>query len=172
VVSTGVLRNIGVAQSNANVLGAVASGGRTFLSSNGGASWTETPPLPNNGLSLSFIWFDRADPNTVYVASVAPSATAAHLWKSTNFGTSWTVIDGGGFPTGVPVDVVKTDPADPSIVYAGTHLGVYQSADGGATWVRFGANMPLVEVTDLYISADSTLMRASTFGRGFWEMVP
>ena len=76
------------------------------------------------------------------------------------------------FPAGVPVNVVKTDPANPSIVYAGTHLGVYRSTDGGATWVRFGAGMPLVEVTDLYISPDSTLMRAATFGRGFWELVP
>jgi hypothetical protein len=32
--------------------------------------------------------------------------------------------------------------------------------------------MPLVEVTDLYLSSDSTLMRAATFGRGFWELLP
>ncbi len=174
VTISGALRNIGVAQSNANVLGAVASAGRTFLSTNGGTSWTEFPAsaLPNNGLSLSWIWFDRGDPNIIYVASVAPDAAAGHLWKSTNFGTNWSRIDGGGLPTGVPVNVVKTDPANPNIVYAGTHLGVYRSDDAGATWVRFGAGMPLVEVTDVYISADNSLMRASTFGRGFWEMVP
>jgi len=172
VVSSGVVRNIGVAQSDVNRLGVVASGGRTFLSTSGGSSWTQAATVPNNGLSLSYIWFDRVDPSIVYVASVAPDATKTHLWKSVDFGVSWSAIDGGGFPTGVPVDVVKTDPAAPNTLYAGTHLGVYRSDDGGATWVRYGAGMPLVEVTDVYISADSSLARASTYGRGFWELIP
>jgi photosystem II stability/assembly factor-like uncharacterized protein len=174
VVISGSLRNMGVAHSNQNVLGAVASAGRTFLSSNGGSNWTEFPQaaLPDNAQSLSYVWFDRADPNIVYVASVAPVATAGHLWKSTNFGTTWTRIDGGGFPTGVPVNVIKTDPAAPNTLYAGTHLGVYRSDDAGATWVRYGSGMPLVEVTDFYIAPDNSLVRASTFGRGFWELAP
>jgi len=29
-----------------------------------------------------------------------------------------------------------------------------------------------VNVTDFYISSDSTVMRAATFGRGFWELTP
>jgi hypothetical protein len=32
--------------------------------------------------------------------------------------------------------------------------------------------MPLVEVTDLYLSSDSSLVRSATFGRGFWELPP
>ena len=163
-----------MAHSNQNILGAVASGGRVVLSTNGGTSWTELAPaaLPNNGLSLSDIRFDRVDSNIIYVASVAPDAGAAHLWKSVNFGTSWARIDGGGFPTGVPVNVVKTDPVNPAIVYAATHLGVYRSTDGGTNWVRYGAGMPLVEVTDFYIAPDNSLLRASTFGRGFWQFMP
>jgi photosystem II stability/assembly factor-like uncharacterized protein len=108
----------------------------------------------------------------VYVASVAPVAAATHLWKSTNFGASWTAIDGGDFPTGVPVNSIRNDPSSPNILYAGTHLGVYRSTTGGSSWERFGSGMPLVEVTDVYVSADSTLVRASTFGRGFWELAP
>ncbi|HET8647342.1 MAG TPA: hypothetical protein VFO85_17730, partial [Vicinamibacteria bacterium] len=171
-VPTGTIRNINVAHSNPDVLGIVASGGAAYVSNNGGTSWTPVATLPNNGLSLSYIWFDRADPNIVYVSSVAPNASATHLWKSLNFGQSWTAIDGGGFPTGVPVDVIKTDPLAPATLYAGTHLGVYRSDDAGANWVRYGSGLPLVEVTDVYISADASLVRASTFGRGFWELVP
>lgn len=164
------IRNMGVAKTSNNVLGIAGTGGTVYLSSNGGASWTAAATPPNNGLSMSYIWFSTTDSNIIYVASVAPDGTKSHLWKSTNFGASWTAIDGAGFPQGVPVDTIQNDPLDPNVLYAGTHLGVYTSADGGATWTRFGSGMPLVETTDIYISPTGGLVRASTFGRGFWEL--
>jgi photosystem II stability/assembly factor-like uncharacterized protein len=166
------IRNLGVARTNPDVVGIAASGGRVFLTTNGGLSWTQATDPPNNGLSLSYLWFDTTNSDVIYLASVAPDATRNHLWKSVNFGATWAAIDGGAFPFGVPVDVIKNDPLAPAVLYAGTHLGVYRSPDGGTTWARYGAGMPLVEVTDLYLSPDVTLVRASTFGRGFWELVP
>jgi hypothetical protein len=177
-ITTGALRNIGVAKSNGSVLGAVASGGRVFLTSNGGSTWQQTTATPNNGLSMSYVSFDTTNPNTVYVASVAPDSTKNHLWKSTDFGATWTALDrtssqaSNGLPAGVPVNTIVNDPTDPATLYAGTHLGVYRSTDSGGTWARFGAGMPLVNVTDFYISPTSSRMRAATFGRGFWELLP
>jgi hypothetical protein len=174
-ITSGALRNVGVAKSNGNVVGAVASGGRVFLTSNGGSSWTQATTPPNNGLSMSCVSFDTSDPNTVYVASVAPDSTKNHLWKSTDFGANWTPLDrtasqaSNGLPQGVPVNSIMNDPNNTSTLYAGTHLGVYRSLDGGANWERFGAAMPLVNVTDLYLSPTNGRVRAATFGRGFWE---
>lgn len=168
-----VIRGLGVARSDVNRLGLVASGGRVFLSANGGGSWSAAGTLPNNGLSLSKIAFDPVNPSTLYVASVAADATKSHLWKSTDAGASFTAIDtAAGFPAGVPVNTVVVDPGSTSTLYAGTHLGVYRSTDGGGSWARFGAGMPLVNVEDLFVSADSTLVRAASFGRGFWELTP
>lgn len=167
-----VIRGLGVDASNANRLGLVASGGRVYLSSNGGSSWTQTAALPNNALSMSSVSFDPSNANVVYVTSVAADATATHIWKSTDAGLSWTAIDGNGFPTGVPVNMVELDPGSSSTLYAGTHLGVYRSTDAGASWSRFGTGLPLVNVTDIYLSPDSTLVRAATFGRGFWQLNP
>ena len=166
------IRGVGVASSDINRIGVVANGGRVFLTANNGSSWAAAGPLPNNGLSLSGITFDPIDPTTLYVASVAASASSSHLWKSTNSGASFTAIDTGGFPTGVPVNVLRVDPQNRDVLYAGTHLGVYRSLDRGATWARFGAGMPLVNVNDIYLSADATLVRAATFGRGFWDLTP
>jgi photosystem II stability/assembly factor-like uncharacterized protein len=166
------IRNFGVAQSNQSVLGIVANSGRVFLSNNAGSSWTQAAAPPNNGLSMSYISFDQTNPNVVYVASVAPDGTKNHLWRSADFGASWTTIDGGGFPFGVPVNTIRTDPGDNTVLYAGTHLGVYRSTDSGATWTRWGNGMPLVSVSDIYISPDSVLVRAATYGRGFWELAP
>lgn len=166
--TTGNIRNMGVAKSDVNVIGTVWNGGRVYLSKDGGASWTATTAPTNNGLSMSYVSFDPANANTVYVASVAPDATKPHLWKSADFGVTWQVldVDGSGFPSGVPVNTITSDNGK---LYAGTHLGVYQSADGGTTWTRFGAGMPLVNVRDIYISPSHTKVRAATFGRGFWE---
>ncbi len=147
----------------------VTSGGRVFTSSNAGATWTLALP-PNNGLSLSYLWFDTTNANIVYVASVAPDATKSHLWRSTNGGASFTPIDGGGFPFGVPVNAIKNDPTDPAHLFAGTHLGIYESADSGATWTRFGSGLPLVSVFDFCIAPDGSLMRIATYGRGIRQL--
>jgi photosystem II stability/assembly factor-like uncharacterized protein len=176
LVSGAQLRNIGVAPNNSNVIGVVASGGGVAITTNGGTSWTERggANLPNHGSSLSYISFDPSNTNIVYVASVAPDATKTHLWKSTNGGTSWTAIDSAasGFPNGVPVNSIQPDPTDGQYLYAGTHLGVYRSTNGGTTWARFGTGLPLVNVTDLYIAPDASLVRAATFGRSVWELIP
>jgi photosystem II stability/assembly factor-like uncharacterized protein len=159
-------------------VGVAANGGRVFLSTNGGTSWAQSGALPANDKSISYVYFDRVNPGTVYVASVAATATAAHLWKSTDSGATWSIIDGSngststGLPAGVPVNIITADPGDANTLYAGTHLGVYRSQDAGSSWVRFGTGLPLVNVTDLYISENSQLVRAATFGRGIWELAP
>ncbi len=167
------IRGVGAAPQNSRVIGVVANGGRVFLTRNGGANWAAAAaPLPNNGLSTSWISFDPTDSNIVYVASVAPDQTKNHLWKSTNFGASWTTIDStaSGFPGGIPVNSLVVDQVTPTTLYAGTHLGVYTSTDGGTNWTRYGSGMPLVNVTGVYLAGDDSLVRASTFGRSVWEL--
>ena len=165
------IRGVGVAASNVNVVGIVANGGRVFLTTNGGTSWTTASALPNNGSSLSKIAFDPTNQNTIYVTSVAADSTKNHAWKSIDAGVNWTVLS-SGLPAGAPVNTIKADPMSSSTLYVGTHFGVYRSVDGGTTWARFGTGMPLVNVDDIYVSADSTLVRAASFGRGFWQLNP
>jgi len=165
------IRNLAAASGDPNTLGIAANQSRVYLTSNGGASWTKAGNLPGTGASLSCIAFDPASASTVYVGSVATSATANHLWKSTNGGATWAAIDTGtGFPFGIPVHVVRADPKIAGKVYTGTDFGVYVSSDGGATWSRFGSNLPLVAVRDLYVAPDGSLLRAATYGRGVWEL--
>lgn len=170
-----VNRNMACHASNGQVYGVVGSVGtavtdpRVFLTQNAGSTWTQAGSWPT-GTAFSYIWIDSNNINTVYVASVTTSATANHLWKSTNFGQSWTPIDGNGFPAGIPVNVIQNDPGDSNVLYAGTNLGVYRSADGGLSWSRFGTALPLVNIKEFYIAPDSSLMRAATFGRGIWEV--
>ncbi|MBI4913246.1 MAG: hypothetical protein HY823_10950 [Acidobacteria bacterium] len=151
-----------------------------YLSTDGGGTWTGfgTPPgyLPPGTTSaigiMSSVCFDPTVSTTLYATSVAFSATAKHLWKSTDSGGSWTALDTGsnGFPVGIPVHMVKVDPVDHLRVYACTDFGVYRSTDGGSNWTRFGSGLPLVSVRDIYISPDGLLLRIGTHGRGVWEL--
>ncbi|HJU84064.1 MAG TPA: Ig-like domain-containing protein, partial [Holophagaceae bacterium] len=181
VSASGNIRNVGIAKTDSNVVGVVASGGRVYTTTNGGSTWTEmaglesgAPTMTGSGGYLSYISFSPQNSSVVYVASVNPSSTANHLWKSSNGGSTWASLDGSsgssnGFPFGVPVNTIVEDPGDSQTLYAGTHEGLYRSTDGGSTWSRFGAGLPLVNVTDVYLAPDSSLLRVSTFGRGIWE---
>ena len=166
-----IIRNIGVAPSDLNTVGIAGNGGRAFVTHNGGASWTQAAAVPNNSLSMQSIAFDPTDPSIVYLSSVAPDSAASHVWKSTDGGASFQAVDvQSGLPFGVPVNVMKVDPLHPATVYAGTHLGLYVSTNGGSTWARFGTGLPLVSVTDIYLSPTEDTMRLATYGRGVWEL--
>jgi photosystem II stability/assembly factor-like uncharacterized protein len=168
----GKIRNFNVAQSDELSLALVSDDGSVFISRNGGRSWqTTTGSLPKSSARLSYVSFNPFDPQILYVASVAPNKKATHLWKTIDGGASWAAIDkAANFPRGAPVNIVVGDPGDADTIYAGTHLGLYKSTDGGENWTRFGKGLPLVSVTDIYISPDSSLVRVATFGRGIWEL--
>lgn len=170
----GDIRNLAVARGDGDRLALIAEGGEILLSDDGGLKWTAAAgSLPNHAGRLSHIAFNPVDSDTLYVASVAPVKAASHLWRSTDRGATWIAIDtAANFPRGVPVNVVAGDPGDGKTLYAGTHLGLYKSSDGGKNWTRFGSGLPLVSVTDVYVSPDSTLLRIGTYGRGIWELTP
>ncbi len=171
------IRNIGAAAGDPNAIGIAANQGRVYLSYNGGTSWTQGGALPNSASYTSSLCFDRTNSQVAYISSVAPNATKNHLWKTTNGGASWVAIDGSatasnGLPFGIPIHVIQNMPGSPNTLFVGTDFGVYRSTDGGATWARYGSNLPLVAVRDLYIAPDGSFLRAATFGRGVWELVP
>src|SRR6185295_3856228 len=104
-------------------------------------------------------------------------ASLGHLFLTTDRGRTWTPFHGNGTGFDLPnvgVDVIKYDPGDltNNTIYAGTELGVYRTTDGGATWDRYGVGLPMVKVTDMFISRTGALLRISTYGRGRWEIYP
>ena len=141
--------------------------GLVQLTRDGGATWTNvTPKGLTDGLTNE-IEVSPHDAATVYVAYRTDRVgdPSAHVFKSTDYGRTWTRLV-NGLRENEPVRVVREDPTRRNLLYAGTETGLYLSHDGGAQWRAFPATFPVVPVTDLEVH-DADLV-ASTEGRAFW----
>lgn len=162
---------MGISPVDTNHMSVTETGGRLAITANGGATWVEknltvlVPGFP--GFISSSAW---ANNQTIYVAADNPNPNALRLVKTTNGGTTWSAA-GTGLPD-VPINRIIVDPKDASgnTVYAATWIGVYRTTNGGASWSLFGSGLPRVEVSDLYIPADGSVLKISTYGRGVWEI--
>src|SRR5206468_9733813 len=116
---------------------------------------------------ISIIEPSHHDAGTAYVAANRFQLNDMHpyLFRTTDYGKSWTRIDAGIEPTEF-TRVIREDPVRPGLLYAGTERGVWVSFDDGAHWQRLQKNLPPVPVHDLAIK-DGDLV-AATHGRGFW----
>jgi uncharacterized protein (TIGR03437 family) len=95
-------------------------------------------------------------------------ATPGHVFLTNDRGQSWQDIS-GNLPD-VPVSSVALNPALVNTIYIGTDLGVFQTADGGATWERLGNGMPRVATFMLRYHAASNTLVAATHGRGMFRL--
>ena len=165
------IRNIGASRKS-DAVGIAGNSGRVFLYYPANGAWTgSTSDVTGGAFYTGAVWFDTENDQTVYLTSVAVDSVHHHLFKSINGGASWTPIDTttNGFPYGVAVHAIQNLPGDSNTLFAGTDFGVYESTNGGASWVRYGAGLPLVATRDLYIAPDKTYIRVATFGRGVWQ---
>jgi len=89
-----------------------------------------------------------------------------HVFMTDDFGESWSNIT-SDLPEG-SIYVVREDPKNPDLLFAGSEVGVYFSIDRGATWSRFMNGFPTVPVHDLLIHPRDNDLIAGTHGRGAW----
>ena len=161
---------IGIAPQNDNVRLVGQANGNIFGTSTGSNVLVNLDALgavPNNFIARAVV-----DPNSTTTAYVTLSAFGVtNVWKTTNLSAvnpTWTAA-ATGLPQ-VPVSAFAIDPQDSNALYAGTDIGVYQSLDGGASWLPFGTGLPRVAVFDAEISNVHRILRIATHGRGLYEI--
>ncbi len=140
------------------------------LSRDGGQNWIDiTPPdLPEWAL-ISMIDLSPHDPGTAWVAATRYKVgdTTPYLYRTTDHGTSWTRIT-GGIPEHEFTRVIREDPKQPGLLFAGTETSIYVSTDAGTNWEPLGGNFPVVPVYDLVVRDDHLIV--ATHGRSFWML--
>ena len=155
-------------QHEEGVLYAGSDDGLLHITKNGGESWENiTPPGIKDGI-INSIDISQHNPATAYVVIMRYKSMDlnSHIFKTNDYGQTWTrIVNGLNDPNGF-ARVVRADKKQQGILYAGTETGLYVSNDDGAFWQRLKLNLPVVAINDLIIQ-DNDLV-AATSGRGFW----
>ena len=135
---------------------------------NGGTSWTTASGYGfSTGGSATKILGHPTDANAAFV-TFGGYGSGAHIALTTDLGASWSNVT-GDFPA-QPVNAIAVDPQFPADWYIGTDVAVWQSTDGGATWLPFASGLPNAVVSDLEIRDSERKLVAGTYGRGAWEV--
>ena len=118
--------------------------GLVQMTKDGGATWTNVTPKGLQETLINAIEISPHDPATAYIATTKYKFNdfAPGLYKTTNYGKSWTNIS-TGIPNGAYTRVVREDEKMKDLLYAGTETGIYISWNGGQKWEAFNLNFPV-----------------------------
>ncbi|EAR16267.1 VPS10 domain-containing protein [Robiginitalea biformata] len=142
--------------------------GLIHLTRNGGESWENVTPEGMGQGIVNSIEVSPHHPATAYATLMRYKFMdlTPYVYKTTDYGASWSLVtDGLDDPNGF-VRVVREDPIRPGLLYAGTETGLYISRDAGGYWQPFQLNLPVVPINDLTFRNNDLV--AATAGRAFW----
>ncbi|HVL39886.1 MAG TPA: YCF48-related protein [Fimbriimonadaceae bacterium] len=141
-----------------------ADDGTVKITRDHGATWQNIPtPTPDKWVTR--VVASKWDPATFYVAQngYREDDFAPYLWKSTDYGRSWTSIV-GNLPA-EQINVIREDPRRKNILYVGTGLGVFVTFDGGGMWEPLHGGIPRTPVHDLAIHPREEELAIATHAR-------
>lgn len=142
--------------------------GLIHITHDGGENWENInpPDLPDWAL-ISIIEASPHDAGTAYVAATRYKShdDAPYLYKTNDYGKTWKKI-----VNGIPEDdftrVIREDPEQRGLLFAGTERALYVSFDDGENWQELRLNLPVVPIHDLVIAQGDLVV--CTHGRSFW----
>jgi photosystem II stability/assembly factor-like uncharacterized protein len=160
----------------AGLLYAGTDDGNVWVTHNDGASWENVsgrfPGLPNAEAYVARIEASHFDTLTFYVAldNHRVNDGRPYLYATSDGGKTFRAIASNLPSNGVAdyLHVVREDPYNRNLLFAGTSVAVYVSTDRGGTWTRFMTGMPTTPVYDLAIHRRDRELVAATHGRSFW----
>jgi photosystem II stability/assembly factor-like uncharacterized protein len=170
----GVLSAIAVAPNNSNTVYVGTMDNRVQVTTNAGAGASATWTNVSAGLPPRVVTHVAVDPAISTTAYATFSGftgfgdSLGHVFKTTTGGSSWTDIS-GNLPN-APVNFIVIVPDAPSTLFVATDVGVFYSTTGGTSWTSLVEGLPRVAVVGLTLQISSRTLRASTHGRGAWDI--
>ncbi len=164
----GVIYAVGASPLDVNTIWAGTDDGLVHVTRDGGGTWTDvTPPELRSWDKVSQLDAGHFDKQTAYMAinAIRRNDMRPHIYRTHDGGATWTRIVRGLHDMG-PVNVVREDPKQPKLLFAGTEREVYFSMDDGEHWQSLRMNMPASSIRDLVIHEDDLVV--GTHGRSIW----
>jgi hypothetical protein len=163
----------------AGVVWAGTDDGNLQVSRDGGATFTNVaanlPGLAANALSgATAYWISRIEPShfdaaTAYVAVDGHRSDdlKPYVFVTHDYGRTFTNV-ASNLPARGNVQVIREDPKNSQLLYAGTEFGLYVSLDAGAHWERFMNDFPTVRTDDILIHPRDGDLIVATHGRSLF----
>ncbi|MGB9178742.1 MAG: hypothetical protein WCB68_05785, partial [Pyrinomonadaceae bacterium] len=148
--------------------------GKVWVTRNEGKDWTDLTgnlPAAARNLWVSRVEASHFDEGTAYVTidGHRNDVFTPFLLMTTDYGKSWKSIT-ANLPRSGPVKVVREDPANKNLLFAGTEFGFYISFDRGARWTKFMPGLPTVAVDDILVHPRERDLIIGTHGRSIYVM--
>ena len=166
----GVIYSVAPSPFTNKVVWAGTDDGLVWRTTDGGAHWANvTPKALTPWSKVACIELSRFHRGTAYVAIDRHRLDdeTPYIYVTRDGGKTWTLIT-NGIPSHDFVNVVREDPVEPGLLYAGTEYGVFVSFDDGAHWQPLQQNLPVSSVRDIRFRDDDMVL--ATHGRGVWIM--
>ncbi|HWN09143.1 MAG TPA: hypothetical protein VNO50_07745 [Pyrinomonadaceae bacterium] len=147
--------------------------GNVQVTTDGGKNWNNlignVKGVPANS-PVSHVEPSRVSAQTAYIAFDRHMFDdfRPYIYKTTDGGKSWSAV-AGNLPAKAYVQVVREDPKNPGLLYAGTEIGLFASYTGGREWIPLNLkNMPNVAVHDIVVHPRENDLIVATHGRSVW----
>jgi photosystem II stability/assembly factor-like uncharacterized protein len=154
----------------AGVLWAGTDDGNVQVTRDGGKNWTDVtaniPGHPNYWVSRVIASHHDAATAYVTVTGYRHDDFEPFVWKTTDYGATWTSIT-GNLPNEA-LNVIREDRRNPNLLFVGSEFGVYGSLDGGQSWHRMRNGKTTNPVHDLSIHPREQELIVGTHGRGIF----
>jgi hypothetical protein len=153
--------------------------GNLQVSRDGGATFAEVgknlPGLPagalagNNPYWISRVDASHFDAGSAYVAVDGHRSddVTPYVFVTRDYGRTFQSVS-GNLPASGNVQVVREDPKNRNLLYAGTEFGLYLSLDGGQHWDKFMNNYPTVRTDDILVHPRDGDLIVASHGRSLW----
>ncbi|MBZ5603606.1 MAG: hypothetical protein LAO79_15000 [Acidobacteriia bacterium] len=157
------------------VLWAGTDDGNVQMSRDGGKTWTNVVShitgLTKGGY-VSRIEPSHKDAGTAYITfdNHRNADYGIYVFATKNYGDSFTRLTNGIPPDAGSVHVIREDPVNPDLLFAGTEFGMFITFDRGQNWHRMKNNLPTVPVFDIQIHPRDHDLIVATHGRAIWIM--